>query len=241
MDSVIKHNKIIGILGGAGPVATSYIFNKIIRTLQKEYGAKQDQDFPALMIYSLPLNDFTETGFITMKTSDTIFDQLLTGIKKLEETGCELIVITCNTTHFFYDMLQKSVHVPVINLIDETSHVAKSNGINRALVLSSRSTRDLGLYSKALSEIGLDCINITDTEQTELDTIILNIMGGTQSNKDITLMEEMLGKYSKLGADGLIVGCTEISVIIDTINSPITIVDSAETAVRKVINHSRII
>ena len=64
-----------------------------------------------------------------------------------------MIIITCNTTHFFYARLQSSVKVPILNLIDETAKAAGRAGMKNAAVLSSRTTRDLDLYGAPLGKL----------------------------------------------------------------------------------------
>jgi len=84
-----KKNKVIGVLGGMGPVASSNLYAKIIKYTQQEYGAVQDFDYPPIIIYSLPLVGFDETGIVN---EELVKEQLIAGVKKLESAGCELII-----------------------------------------------------------------------------------------------------------------------------------------------------
>jgi aspartate racemase len=114
---MMPKNKTIGVLGGMGPEASSNLYGKIIKYSQQEYGAVQDFDYPPIIIYSLPLLGFDETGIVD---ENLVKQQLIAGVKKLESAGSDLIIIGCNTVHFYYEEMQAAVKVPIFNIIEET-------------------------------------------------------------------------------------------------------------------------
>jgi len=80
--------KTIGILGGMGPVASANMYNKIISQAQKQLGAVQDIDYPLIILYSIGLEGFDETG---IKDYAKVEKQLVAGVKHLEKCGAEII------------------------------------------------------------------------------------------------------------------------------------------------------
>ncbi len=111
-----KH-KTIGVLGGMGPEASANLYSKIIKYAQYKYNAVQDFDYPPIIIYSLPLFGFDETGIVDEKL---VKQQLIDGVKKLESAGCDLIIIGCNTVHIFYDEMQAAIKIPILNIVEGT-------------------------------------------------------------------------------------------------------------------------
>lgn len=119
-------HKIIGVPGGMVPEASASLYTKIIRYTQNRSGAVQDSDYPPLIIDSLTLKDFDETGIVN---ADSMKRQLIDGVKKLENAGCELIIIGCNTVHVFYDAMQEAVSIPILNIVGETRNRVERRGL----------------------------------------------------------------------------------------------------------------
>lgn len=237
MNSMPSRKKLIGILGGAGPVATANIYNGIITRAQRDFRAVLDGDFPELLIYNLPLDYFSEQGFTSFKEMSNVLEQLKRGINILNGTGVDLIVITCNTAHFYHDDLQRVSKATIANLIEETSRIVHDLGLKKVAVLSSRSTRDFNLYEKVLENLNIKSEIISDDIQDELDKIILNVMGGKVDIADSSNLIEIENHLLAQGVDGIVIGCTELSVVQNKIVVPVIIVDSALVAVDLVIKN----
>lgn len=95
--------KTIGILGGMGPVASADTYVALVKTCQQKYNAVQDSDFPAVVLYSLPLSDFSHKGFSdNLDKQRVLVEQLVVALKRLENFGAEAIIIDCNTVHYFF-------------------------------------------------------------------------------------------------------------------------------------------
>ena len=72
--------KTIGVLGGMGPEASADFYQRVIAIFQKQFGAVQDTDYPPMLIYSLPLTGFDETGIVD---ATVVLGQLIAGVQKL--------------------------------------------------------------------------------------------------------------------------------------------------------------
>ncbi len=116
--------KTIGILGGMGPGASANLYQTIISIAQKKYGAEQDYDFPPMVIYSLPLIGFDETG---ITEPESVKKQLVEGVKKLEKAGCDFIIIACNTVHIYQKNMQKAINIPIVSMIEQAVKKAKKS------------------------------------------------------------------------------------------------------------------
>lgn len=230
-----KKIKTIGILGGMGPLATVNLFQKIIKTAQEKYHAIQDTDFPPVVIYSLPLFGFDETGLVNL---DLVKDQLIIGVKKLESAGSDFIIIACNSVHYFLEDMQKSISIPILNMIKETAKQAKLSNYNRVGIICSESTSKLGIYEKEISQLGMETVKLEGEEQVIVNNIILRIMAGQNGDQDKLKLKEIIKNMVSKGAEGILLGCTEIPLAINQEGVEIKIFDSnqiiAEAALRQV-------
>ena len=145
--NMVQNNKTIGVLGGMGPEASSNLYSKIIKYAQHEYGAVQDFDYPPIIIYSLPLFGFDETGIVD---ETLVKKQLIEGVKKLESAGSDLIIIACNTVHSYFKEMQSAINVPIFNIIEETKKRVVEFGYKKVGLFASESTNKLELYRQQL-------------------------------------------------------------------------------------------
>jgi aspartate racemase len=202
--------QMIGILGGMGPEASSYFYHLLIEIAQEKYKAVQDTDYPPMVIYNMPLNDFDETGIVD---AESVKAQLVEGVKKLEEFGAKYIVIACNTVHQFYEEMQRTVSVPIINIVTETAAEAARRGYKNVLLLSSESTNREGLYKQACKNAGVASVSVNDSDQAVLNEIILHVMAGTQGTADVRAVDAIIGKLEG-PADAVLLGCTELPLAV---------------------------
>ena len=203
--------RAIGVLGGIGPAASADFYRKLVDIAQREYGAEQDTDFPAMHIYNLPLSGFDETGFVD---PDAVREQLVRAVRILESSGSDFIVIACNTVHAFYADMQAAVQIPIVSIVDAVIDEAKKDSFRSVCVLSSESTRKYKLYENALNKAGINGIVATDQEQYSLNKIIHRVMGGLQGTEDVELLRGIVKRHEKEGAEAIVLGCTELPLAI---------------------------
>ncbi len=232
---MIKKNKTIGVLGGMGPEASSNLYAKIIKYAQQKYGAVQDFDYPPIIIYSLPLLGFDETGIVD---EDLVRKQLIKGVKKLESAGCELIIVACNTVHSYYKEMQSSVKVPIFNIIEETKKRVVEFGYKKVGLFASESTNKLKLYQKKFIDANIEVISPNSDQQKMLNQVIEHVMGGNQKTDDIIFLKDIARDYIKQGAEAIVMGCTEIPLAINQTHTDIKLFDTIEIIVQCAVDYS---
>lgn len=230
-----KQKKIIGVLGGMGPEASSNLYSKIIKYSQNTYGATQDFDYPPIIIYSLPLEGFDETG---INNEEIVKKQLIAGVKRLEKAGAELIIIGCNTVHCYYQEMQNAVKVPIFNIVEETKKRVIEGKYKKVGLFSSESTNKLKLYQKSLEQSGIEVVNANEEQQKVLNRVIERVMGGNQKTEDIIALKEIARNYIKQGAEAIIMGCTEIPLAINQTHTDIKLFDTIEIIVQSAVDYS---
>src|SRR3989338_2596440 len=127
--------KIIGILGGTGPVATENLYRRIIEICQKKYNAVQDSDYPPILLVSFPLSGTNETG---ISDESLAFLDFKYSIDKLIKGGSEFIIIPCNTVHHLLERLRKDINVPILSMTEAiTKEVLKAKAKNVGILSSA--------------------------------------------------------------------------------------------------------
>lgn len=228
-------NKTIGLLGGMGPEASSSMYKQIIDHAQKQYGAVQDFDFPPVLLYSLPMYGFDETGIVDSKL---VKKQLVDGVKTLEKAGSDLVIIACNTVHCFVDQMQNAVNIPILNMVQLTSDEVKKAGFKKVGLLSSQNTANLGLYQNELKKHNIHSVCANPVQQKTINEVIKHVMGGVQGKFDVIELKKIIAQMVSEGAQSIVLGCTEIPLAIDQTNTDIKLFDAMEITVNKAVAFS---
>ncbi|MEW8979581.1 MAG: amino acid racemase [Symbiobacterium sp.] len=227
--------KTIGILGGMGPEATADLFLKIIRATP----ARTDQEHIRVLIDNNPAIP-DRTAAILGRGPDPV--PLLTRTARLlEQWGADLIVIPCNTAHYFHDQVQASVHVPVLHIMKETAAFLRERypGLSAVGVLATTGTVRTGLYQRFLGERGLHALVPDDEGQQEVMDCIYGEHGVKAGHTGPEVTERLVRVAQSLvarGAGAVIAGCTELPIVLHDGDLPVPVIDPtrilAEAAVR---------
>ncbi len=228
-------NKTIGVLGGMGPEASSNLYTKMIKYAQHEYGAVQDYDYPPIIIYSLPLIGFDETGIVD---GDLVKKQLVEGVVKLESAGCDLIIVACNTVHLYYKEMQSAIKVPIFNIIEEAKKKVRDQGYKKVGLFASENTNKLKLYQNEFADSNIEVISPNTEQQKVLNRVIEHVMGGNQKAEDTILLKDIARDYIKQGAEAIVMGCTEIPLAINQTQTDVKLFDTIEIIVRCAVDYS---
>ena len=224
--------KTIGILGGMGPAATAELYNRIISTFQISFNAKYDSDFPPVIIYSLPLPDIVEN----VKSEKAIVNMLVEAVKKLENAGASLIAVPCNSVFYYFDQMQSAISIPIINIMNETAREIFTKRYQRVGLLGTRLTIKKKLFDKSLKKYGISIINPTANQQKLLTKIIMNVLSGKELRKDTIQLQSTIRYLQNKGAEAVILGCTELPLIMSKKNTTIELFDTIQVITNAVIN-----
>ncbi len=199
--------KIIGVIGGMGPIATSHFMELIIRMTD----AKTDQEHLDMIIYNIPsIPD--RTAYILDHSKPNPLPEIIRIGRKLEEAGAEYLSMPCITAHSFMGELKKALHVPFLNIVEETSKTLKESGIEKAGIMATDGTVRNALFQMALIEHGIEPVLPSAQRQKDVMHIIYE---NVKANKPVEMdrfrlvEEELKGN----GAQAIILGCTELSLV----------------------------
>ena len=223
---------MIGILAGMGPKSTGPFIDQVVSAFQSLTGAKNDIDFPSIMIYSLPTPFYVDRLIDHKLMEKTI----CSGLKKLEACGVDFIAMPCNTAHLYFSELQHCIKVPLLNIVSATlDRIPKS--AKKITILGTRPTLESQIYQKGLSHANFSCI-MHPLWQKKIDEMILSIKTSANLEMAIRLWEDLSNSFREKGVDTLLLACTDLNVVLKA-DAPhaFQIVDSsaclAETIVTK--------
>lgn len=200
---------MIGVIGGMGPQASNELYRLLIEGARLRYGARNNDDFPEILIDSVPVPDFLSDTREMEKAAVMLEDRT----RRLAKYGASCISVACNTACLLSGRLQKQISVPFVSVVDE---VAKKASLRHkhVLLLASPTSLRLGLYQKVLSRYGVSCVVPSEKYHREIENIIRGVIEGRDrrllKNKLVRLTENILtNEY----VDGIILGCTELPIV----------------------------
>ena len=220
--------KIIGVLGGMGPKSTAPFINLVIEECQKQYGAKEDLDFPHMLIYSLPTPFYVDKPI----NSDAMIKTVCQGLKKLEKTGVDFIAIPCNTVHAYFSDFKKCIKVPILNIVDETLRKIPKNIKNIGL-FATQPTIDSAIYQKELLNSGFKLIYDLEI-QKQVNCLIKEVKTSGKSKKAEKSFNNLIKYLLAYDVGAVIIACTDLSVFCDK-NKNLIFIDSSKSLAEAVI------
>lgn len=199
----------VGVIGGVGAMAGAYYMRRVFEFTKVE----KDQDHINLLVYShATIPD--RTAFILGDSHDDPLPDLLADIHVLEALGCLFVTIPCNTAQYFYDHLQEHVAIPVINIVEETVKFIKKNHpeVQKVGILGTDGTIATEIYQNHLKKAGLEPIVPAGEEQK---AVMAMIYDGVKSGKPVSeeQLSQSLEALRNKGAELIVLGCTELSVV----------------------------
>jgi aspartate racemase len=136
--------------------------------------------------------------------------------KRLETAGADCVLICTNTMHLVADDVQADISVPLIHIIDETAAALKAAGSSRPLLLATRYTMEHGFYSERMARNGVSVMVPEAEDRTAVHDIIFNeLCAGIVRDSSRNKLMEIIERAKTSGADSVILGCTEICLILD--------------------------
>ncbi len=223
---MMEEKKVLGIIGGLGPLATAYFMKKIVLMTD----ANTDQEHIKMIIYNCP--DIPDrTKYILDNTNEDPLPYMKEIALRLQNDGVSKIAIPCVTAQFYHDRLQEGIDVPVINGVKETAHYLKKSGCNSVGVMATDGTVRSNLFGRALEEAGIKYYYPDSEDQKRTMSIIYDCVKAGKKPDDKDLMEIAKG-LRKMGAERVILGCTELSVIKEQCDLPPCFIDVLDIMAR---------
>ncbi len=203
--------KKIGLIGGISWVSTSDYYKLINLGINEKLGGL---NFSECLVYSFNYADIKKNN--DNNDWDSTFNMLFKGCEFLKSGGAEAIVLCANTMHLIADRLQEAIDVPVIHIAVETAAEIQKQQLKKVGLLGTKFTMELDFFKDKLKEKGIEAI-IPESEEVKdfvHYTIFEELGRGIVTDETKKRYLEIADELIKNGAEGIILGCTEIPLVI---------------------------
>ena len=157
----------------------------------------------------------------------TVADLLVESISKLAHSGADFAIIPANSTHFVFDEIRSRSPIPLLSIVEVAAKEAEKMGCRTVLTLGIGITMSRGLFLPALQALGMKSVVPDDVEQKLINQIIFDeIIPGKTGPKSVALLTQIVAKYKALGCDAVLLGCTELPLVLTPDISPLPTIDT---------------
>ena len=221
--------KTIGLLGGMSWESTVTYYQIINETIKEKRGGLHSA---RILLYSV---DFAEIEKCQSEGDwEKSADILSEAARNLEKAGADFIVICTNTMHKVAPEIQDRIHVPVMHIAEATAEVLKENQITKVALLGTKYTMTQDFYKKKLEENGITVL-IPDEKSIEIvnrviyDELCLGMISSGSREQYLKIIDALALK----GAQGVILGCTEIGLLVHQEDTSLPVFDTTQIHARK--------
>ena len=171
---------------------------------------------------------------------DELAKIMIEAARSLERGGADFVIICTNTMHKLYDQVQNDIKIPMLNIADATAEKIKTAGIDKIALLGTRFTMEEDFYKgRLVDRYGLDVIIPAENEMEIVHRVIYDELcaGIINSDSKQKYAEIIKGLVAK-GAAGVILGCTEIGLLVKQEDSPVPLFDTTEIHARAAVEYA---
>jgi len=216
-------HKRIGILGGLTAESTVLYYQHIFKTYEKRHG---DLEYPETVIYDVSFQRFAD--WMTVEDWDSIEEALLDGLERLDAAGADFAVIATNTMHILYDKLQERSPVPLISIVDATAEAVKEQGLTTVGLLGTRFTMEKPFYVDGLKRHGIEALVPDKDDRDYINTVVFQELAKGNLLKDSRdRFLKIIDGLVERGAQGIVLGCTEIPLLVRPEHTDVKLFDTA--------------
>jgi aspartate racemase len=217
--------KVIGLIGGMSWESSADYYRLINELTKERLGGWHSSK---VLLFSV---DFDEIEKLQHEGQWQKLTQLMVdAARRLEAGGAECILICTNTMHKMADEVQKAVSVPLIHIADATGNEIISKGLNAVGLLGTKFTMEEDFYKKRLSEkFGLTVIIPGSNDRQLIHSIIYDeLCLGKIKDSSREAVKKIINKLEKEGAQGIVLGCTELPILIKQTDAEIPLFDTTQ-------------
>jgi aspartate racemase len=217
--------KTIGLVGGLSWESSKEYYRIINETVNERLGGLHSAK---CILHSL---DFAEIRKIQQtKGYDEVTKILIDAAQRLEAAGADIVVICANTMHKFVPEIQRKIHVPIIHIADATAEKVLKRGLKKVGLLGTKMTMEEDFYRGRIRErFGIEVLVPDKDERDFIERVIFDeLCVGKMNPSSKERFKEIIGNLVDSGAEGIILGCTEIPLLIKQEDVNVPVFDTTE-------------
>ena len=217
--------KIIGLLGGMSWESSIEYYRIINETVRKRLGGLHSAKS---LMYSV---DFADIELLQEKGRwNEATALMIDGAERLERGGADFLLICTNTMHKMADAVEAQIQIPLLHIADATADMLKARDIKQIGLLGTKFTMEQDFYKGRLTEKHGLKVLVPDQEEREIIHRVIydELCVGVVSASSKKAFKQVIHKLAERDAEGVILGCTEIGLLIGEKDSPVPVFDTAK-------------
>jgi len=224
--------KTLGLIGGLSWYSTIVYYRTINQLTNERLGNSHSAK---LILFSI---DFEEFRILQEKGDWNTVESMLSGIAmQLENTGADCIVMCTNTPHLVADIVRQKVKIPLLHIAEETAKEIAGKKIAKIGLLGTRFTMENSFFKDRLLQFGIDSIVPDQLDRDYIHATVFNeLTRGFFKAETKSKYLDIINKLKKDGAEGVVFGCTEFSILINPADCSVPIFDTTAIHSRAAVN-----
>ena len=221
--------KKVGLVGGISWVSTMEYYKQINEGVNLKLGGLQ---FAECVIYSLNFADIQRVSW------ENSYPLILQACQSLRKSGVDAIALCANTAHLFTEKLEKDIGLPLIDIVSETAFEIQKLEIKKVALMGTKYTMEMDFYKNKIKEYGIEVIVPEDQEtrnyiqQTLKEELGRGVFKQETQNAYIHIANDLIA----MGAKGVVLGCTEIPLLLNQSHFSIPIFDTTKIHIDAIVS-----
>jgi amino-acid racemase len=227
--------KTIGMIGGMSWESSIEYYRIVNQTVREKLGGLHSAKSIMVSV------EFAEIEALQHQDRwDELAAILIEAARSLEKGGADFVIICTNTMHKLYDILQNQIKIPMLNIADATAEKIKAQGIDKIALLGTRFTMEEDFYKgRLVDKYGLDVIIPSSAQREIVHRVIYDeLCAGIIKPDSKQKYAEIIQGLAAEGVGGIILGCTEIGLLVKQADSPVPLFDTTEIHARAAVYYA---
>lgn len=230
--------RTIGLVGGLTPESTLEYYRLLIRSARERLQDPDPLRNPVVIIYSLDLA--VVAALQRAGRTDELAAHLSRICELLRGAGAEIGALTANTPHLYLEAIEAGTRLELVSIVEATSRAVAGLGLRRPLLLGTRTTMEGPMYRDRLAVDGIEVLAPDEEGRELVDRAIYTelALGTVRPELRHRLLELCRGAIERRGADGVILGCTELPLAISQDDLAVPVVDTVRVHVQAILDRA---
>ncbi|AJW99105.1 aspartate/glutamate racemase family protein [Burkholderia gladioli] len=215
--------KTIGLIGGMSWESSAEYYRMINRASKARHGGHHNAKSVMVTV------DFAEIEALQRARDwDALGARMADAARQLQSAGADVVVLTTNTMHRVADAIERAVTLPFLHIADPTGAALRAAGVERVALLGTRYTMELPFYAARLAErFGIEVLTPDAEDRDTVHRVIYEeLCHGLIEPASRAAYAAIIGRLAARGAQAVILGCTEITLLIGERDSPLPVFDT---------------
>ncbi|MBS1871713.1 MAG: aspartate/glutamate racemase family protein [Acidobacteria bacterium] len=227
-------HRTIAILGGMSPESTVTYYELITRGYTERFG---DYGYPEILIHSVNFQKYVDWQH--QGRWDLAAEAMADALNRLRRAGADFGLIATNTMHIVFDQVQAAVPMPLLHIVDVTAEAIRAAGLGRVALLGTVFTMQGEFYRGRLEKAGLQVLTPDPAGRNTVNTIIYDeLCRGVVREESRAELLEIIAKLESQGAEGAILGCTELPLLVRPQHCCLPLFDTTALHARKALEYA---